>query len=55
MIHLKVKRDLKNGKVKFIGNAENRIREDYLRVLRYIRFFLNYSNQPHDLDITKKY
>ena len=48
------KKDLKNGKVKFIGNAENRIREDYLRVLRYIRFFLDYSNQPHDLDIKKK-
>ena len=48
------KKDLKNGKVKFIGNAENRIREDYLRVLRYIRFFLDYSNHPHDLDIQKK-
>ena len=48
------KKDLKNGKVKFIGNAENRIREDYLRVLRYIRFFLDYSKQPHDLDIQKK-
>ena len=48
------KKDLKNGKVKFIGNVENRIREDYLRVLRYIRFFLDYSNQPHDLDIQKK-
>ena len=48
------KKDLKNGKIKFIGNVENRIREDYLRVLRYIRFFLDYSNQPHDLDIQKK-
>ena len=48
------KKDLKNGKVKFIGNAENRIREDYLRVLRYIRFFLDYSKQPHDIDIQKK-
>ena len=48
------KKDLKNGKVKFIGNVENRIREDYLRELRYIRFFLDYSNQPHDLDIQKK-
>ena len=48
------KKDLKNGKIKFIGNAENRIREDYLRVLRYMRFFLDYSNQPHDLDIQKK-
>ncbi len=48
------KKHLKNGKVKFIGNAENRIREDYLRVLRYLRFFLDYSNQPHDLEIQKK-
>ena len=48
------KKDLKNGKIKFIGNAENRIREDYLRVLRYMRFFLDYSNLPHDLDIQKK-
>ncbi|MDA9709096.1 CCA tRNA nucleotidyltransferase [Candidatus Pelagibacter sp.] len=48
------KKDLKNGKIKFIGNAENRIREDYLRVLRYMRFFLDYSSLPHDLDIQKK-
>ena len=30
-------------KLNFIGDAEVRIKEDYLRVLRYIRFFLNYS------------
>ena len=47
------KRDLKNGKVTFIGDAETRIKEDYLRVLRYIRFFLNYSKNKHDPKIIK--
>lgn len=35
--------DLKNGKVKFIGDYRERIKEDYLRILRFIRFFLRYS------------
>lgn len=30
--------DLKNDTIKFIGNAENRIKEDALRILRYYRF-----------------
>ncbi len=47
------KKDLENGTVKFIGNAEERIQEDYLRILRYLRFFLNYSNNQHELDIFK--
>ena len=47
------KKDLKNGKVTFIGDAETRIKEDYLRVLRYIRFFLNYSKYKHDPEIIK--
>ena len=42
------KKDLENGKVNFIGDAEVRIKEDYLRVLRYIRFFPNYSKDKHD-------
>tara|TARA_B110000208_G_C11722885_1_gene413461 strand:- start:180 stop:1388 length:1209 start_codon:yes stop_codon:yes gene_type:complete len=42
------KKDLKIGKINFIGNAEIRIKEDYLRVLRYIRFFLNYSKNKHN-------
>ena len=33
------KKDLELGKVEFIGNSEKRIKEDYLRILRYIRFF----------------
>ena len=48
------KKDLKNGIVNFIGDADRRIKEDYLRILRYLRFFLNYSNQPHDLEIIRK-
>ena len=47
------KNDLKNGKINFIGDAETRIKEDYLRVLRYIRFFLNYSKLKHNPKIIK--
>jgi len=42
--------DLKNGKVKFIGSIEKRIQEDYLRILRYFRFFTEYSKTDHDQD-----
>ena len=47
------KKDLEDGKISFIGDAEKRIKEDYLRILRYIRFFLNYSKHGHNKDITK--
>jgi tRNA nucleotidyltransferase/poly(A) polymerase len=47
------KKDLKNGKVIFIGDGETRIKEDYLRALRYIRFYLNYSKDKHDPKIIK--
>lgn len=30
--------DLKNGKAKFVGDADKRMQEDYLRILRYFRF-----------------
>jgi tRNA nucleotidyltransferase/poly(A) polymerase len=30
--------DLKNNYIRFVGNAEKRIQEDYLRILRYFRF-----------------
>lgn len=40
--------DLKNGVVKFIGNAEDRIKEDYLRILRFVRFSLFYSKGELD-------
>jgi len=47
------KKDLKNGEIKFIGDAQLRIKEDYLRILRYVRFFLNYSKLEHDTKIIK--
>jgi len=47
------KRDLKLGKVEFIGDIEKRIKEDYLRILRYIRFFLSYSKLEHGNKVKK--
>ena len=47
------KKDLENGIVNFIGDADKRIKEDYLRILRYIRFFTNYSKRSHDLEIIR--
>ena len=47
------KKDLEIGKIKFIGDPDKRIKEDYLRILRYIRFFLNYSKTDHNDKIRK--
>ncbi len=47
------KKDLEDGLVNFIGDAENRIKEDYLRILRYVRFFTDYSNHKHKPEIIK--
>jgi poly(A) polymerase len=35
--------DLRAGRVRFIGEAEARIREDYLRILRFFRFSARFS------------
>lgn len=35
--------DLSKGIIRFIGNPEQRIREDYLRILRYYRFALRFG------------
>ena len=43
------KEDLENGLIKFVGDPEIRIKEDFLRILRYLRFFLGYSKHKHDL------
>ena len=48
------KKDLEEGFINFIGDVNKRIQEDYLRILRYIRFFLNYSKQPHNSEILRK-
>ena len=47
------KKDLESGYVKFIGDPVIRIKEDYLRILRYVRFFLNYSKVDHNEDLKK--
>ncbi len=40
--------DLRAGRVKFIGSVKDRVQEDYLRILRYFRFFINYSRIEYD-------
>jgi len=35
--------DLKNNNVKFIGDPQKRIEEDYLRIIRFIRFKITYN------------
>ena len=36
---------LKNNNVKFIGDPQKRIEEDYLRIIRFIRFKIMYNNK----------
>ena len=45
--------DLKNGIIRFIGSPEERIKEDYLRILRYFRFFIEYSKTSYDKNTIK--
>ena len=47
------KKDLNNGLIEFIGDPAIRIKEDYLRILRYIRFFLSYSKNKHNKNTVK--
>jgi len=47
------KKDLEDGIINFIGDAKKRIKEDYLRILRYLRFFLNYSKRNHNAETMK--
>ena len=47
------KKDLDEGSINFIGDTEDRIKEDYLRILRYIRFFINYSDNKHKPETIK--
>jgi poly(A) polymerase len=42
--------DLMAGRVRFIGDARARIREDYLRILRFFRFTAEYADGPPDAD-----
>ena len=40
--------DAKSGTIKFIGNADDRIKEDYLRILRMFRFYSYYGKKSLD-------
>ncbi len=42
--------DLENGRVRFVGEASVRIREDYLRILRLFRFHAWYGRGPVDAE-----
>ncbi len=46
-------KDLNVGIIKFIGDPEIRIKEDYLRIIRYLRFYTEYSKIDHEINITK--
>ena len=45
--------DLKQGNVNFIGEPNERIKEDYLRILRYFRFLAFFENSDIDPDLQK--
>lgn len=47
------KKELLEGKIRFIGAAKERIEEDYLRVLRFFRFSARFSKQKYDEDVLK--
>ncbi len=40
--------DLAKGHIRFIGDPDQRIREDYLRILRFFRFSASYAQGPLD-------
>ncbi len=40
--------DLRAGRVRFVGDAAERIREDVLRLLRFFRFYAYYGTPPPD-------
>ena len=50
--------DLKKGVIRFVGDPIKRIQQDYLRALRYFRFFVQFSKVDHDeyvMNCIKKY
>ena len=42
--------DLVAGRVRFVGDAQRRVREDILRILRWFRFHAHYGKPPPDVD-----
>ncbi|MEZ5690069.1 MAG: CCA tRNA nucleotidyltransferase [Rickettsiales bacterium] len=45
--------DLQKGQIKFIGDARARIVEDYLRILRFFRFYTYYGSNKVDAEALK--
>jgi len=45
--------DLKNNKIKFIGKSSLRIEEDYLRIIRFIRFSIHYNCKQSDPSVVE--
>ena len=44
-------RDLENDKITFIGDADKRVKEDFLRIVRYFRFATKFGSFAVDNDI----
>jgi poly(A) polymerase len=42
--------DLEAGRIRFVGDARMRIKEDVLRLLRFFRFYAHYGKPPPDAD-----
>ena len=41
--------DLRAGRLRFVGDPASRIAEDYLRILRFFRFWARFASQPPDI------
>lgn len=42
--------DLAHGRIRFVGLAHERVEEDYLRILRFFRFYGSFGRPPIDTD-----
>ncbi len=48
-------KDLKQGNTVFIGNPEQRIKEDFLRILRYFRFASSYNKNGFNKELIQTF
>lgn len=46
--------DLRKGRIAFVGDAETRIKEDYLRILRFYRFMGRFGNLDRYMEMNHK-
>jgi len=45
--------DLREGRIRFVGNAHERIQEDILRILRFFRFYAHFGKEEPDAETLK--